>query len=130
MQAPLLLLNLGLVYSLTLQPPDELLWDGVSLFSRGEWSEARNKLWGALRSLQEVRGIRLKCGEECGLQGAPLEEAVMERAECLLSCERLLMGEPSLFRLTQDTEKTFHKGALYNYLQVAHYRVRRYCIQL
>ncbi|KAM3913352.1 prolyl 3-hydroxylase 3 [Leptodactylus fuscus] len=123
MQAPVLLLSLSLVCSLTLQPPDELLWHGVSLFSKGEWSEARDKLWGALRTLQEVRGARLKCGEECGLQRAPLEEAVMERAECLLSCERLRLGEPSMYRLTQDTEKTFHKGALYNYLQVAHYRL-------
>ncbi|KAG9468488.1 prolyl 3-hydroxylase 3 [Eleutherodactylus coqui] len=123
MQAPLLLLSLGLVYSLTLKPPDELLWDGVSLFSRGEWSEARDKLLGALKSLQEVRGVWLRCGEECGLQGAQLEEAVMERADCLLSCERLQLKEPSLYRLTQDTEKTFQKGAPYNYLQVAHYRL-------
>ncbi|XP_044155661.1 prolyl 3-hydroxylase 3 [Bufo gargarizans] len=123
MQALLLLLCLGLARSLTLQPPDELLWDGVSLFSRGQWSDARDKLWGALRSLQEVRGVRLRCGDQCGLQGAQLEEAVMERAECLLSCERLQMGEPSRYRLTQDTEKTFHKGAPYNYLQVAHYRL-------
>ncbi|KAM4033529.1 prolyl 3-hydroxylase 3 [Anomaloglossus baeobatrachus] len=123
MQAPLLLLGLGLVHSLTLQPPDELLWDGVSLFSKGEWSEARDKLWGALRSLQEVRGARLRCGEECGLRGARLEEAVMERADCLLSCERRRLGEPSRYRLTQDTENTFHKGAAYNYLQVAHYRL-------
>ncbi|XP_056385196.1 prolyl 3-hydroxylase 3 [Hyla sarda] len=123
MQTALLLLSLGLTCSLTLQPPDELLWDGVSLFSKGEWSEARDKLWGALRSLQEVRGVRLRCGEQCGLPGAQLEEAVMGRAECLLSCERLQLGEPSLYRLTQDTEKTFHRGAPYNYLQVAHYRL-------
>ncbi|XP_073409063.1 prolyl 3-hydroxylase 3 [Dendrobates tinctorius] len=123
MQAPLLLLSLGLVHAVTLQPPDELLWDGVSLFSRGEWSEARDKLRGALRSLREVRGVRLRCGEECGLRGAQLEEAVMERADCLLSCERLQLGEPSLYRLTQDTERTFRKGAPYNYLQVAHYRL-------
>ncbi|XP_069834956.1 prolyl 3-hydroxylase 3 [Dendropsophus ebraccatus] len=121
MQAPLLLLSLGLVW--TLQPPDELLWDGVSRFSKGQWSEARDKLWGALRSLQEVRGVRLRCGEQCGLRGARLEEAVMERAECLLSCERLQLGEPSVYRLTHDTEKSFHKGAPYNYLQVAHYRL-------
>ncbi|XP_063818537.1 prolyl 3-hydroxylase 3 [Pseudophryne corroboree] len=125
MCVPLLLLSLALARSLSLSlpPPDELLWDGVRSFSRGDWSEARDRLLGSLRSLREVRGIRLRCGEECGLRRHRLEEAVLERADCLESCERLLLGAPSLYRLTHDTERTFQKGAPYNYLQIAHYKL-------
>nr|DBA14888.1 TPA: hypothetical protein GDO54_004165 [Pyxicephalus adspersus] len=108
---------------LSLPPPDELLMDGVALFSQGDWSGARDRLWGALRSLREVQGVRLRCGEKCGLRGAHLEEMVLERADCLLSCERLQLGQPSLYRLTQETEKIFKKGSPYNYLQLAHYKL-------
>ncbi|CAI9574443.1 unnamed protein product [Staurois parvus] len=123
MRFPLILLPLALAQSLSLPPPDELLMDGVALFSRGDWSGARDRLWGALRSLREVRGARLRCGEECGPRGAHLEELVLERADCLLSCERLQLGQPSLYRLTQETEKIFLRGAPYNYLQLAHYKL-------
>ncbi|XP_040217097.1 prolyl 3-hydroxylase 3 [Rana temporaria] len=119
----LILLPLTLAQSLSLPPPDELLMDGVALFSRGDWSGARDRLWGALRSLREVRGARLRCGEECGPRGAHLEELVLERADCLLSCEKLQLGQPSLYRLTPETEKIFLRGAPYNYLQLAHYKL-------
>ncbi|XP_075071925.1 prolyl 3-hydroxylase 3 [Mixophyes fleayi] len=123
MCVPLLFLSIALAQGLSLPPADELLWDGVRSFSRGEWSGARDKLLGALRSLREVQGIRLRCREECGLRGPRLEEAVIERADCLVSCEGLRLGQPSLYRLTHETEKTFQKGAPYNYLQVAHYKL-------
>ncbi|XP_018422862.1 PREDICTED: prolyl 3-hydroxylase 3 [Nanorana parkeri] len=61
--------------------------------------------------------------EECGPRGSHLEELVLERADCLLRCERLQLGQPSLYRLTQETEKIFQRGSPYNYLQLAHYKL-------
>ncbi|KAM4687214.1 LOW QUALITY PROTEIN: prolyl 3-hydroxylase 3, partial [Rhinophrynus dorsalis] len=113
----------GVSLSASLPPPDLLLMEGVSLFSRGDWSGARGRLRGALRSLREVRGTRLRCGAECGLLGAHVEEAVLGRADCLQNCERLRLGEPTRYRLTQDTERGFHRGAPYNYLQLVHYKL-------
>ncbi|KAM9323743.1 prolyl 3-hydroxylase 3 [Gastrophryne carolinensis] len=119
----LLLPLLGLARGLSLPAPDELLMDGVSLYLRGDWSGARERLWGALRSLREVRGARLRCAETCGAQRAPLEELVLRRADCLLHCESLQLGAPSRYRLTADTERSFQRGAPYNYLQMAHYKL-------
>lgn len=121
----MLLLPLALAHCLPAPPapPDELLMDGVALFSRGDWAGARDRLWGALRSLREVRGARLRCGEECGPRGDHLEELVLERTDCLLSCERTQLGRPSLYRLTRETERLFQRGAPYNYLQLAHYKL-------
>ncbi|KAM5140852.1 prolyl 3-hydroxylase 3 [Mantella aurantiaca] len=124
MRFPLILLALTLARCLSLPPPDELLMDGVALFSRGDWSGARDRLWEALRSLREVRGARLRCGEDCGPRGSHLEELVLERADCLLSCEKLQLGQPSLYRLTKETEKIFQRGSPYNYLQLAHYKLK------
>ncbi|KAG8435763.1 hypothetical protein GDO86_013632 [Hymenochirus boettgeri] len=128
MAAPLVVLCLLLVTprpSVSLLPPaDLLLWDGISLFSRGDWSGARDRLLGALRSHREVRGQKLRCGKQCGIQGGKwLEEVVLERADCLVSCERIGLGEPTRYRLTRDTERNFHRATPYNYLQVAHYRL-------
>ncbi|XP_075468759.1 prolyl 3-hydroxylase 3 isoform X2 [Ascaphus truei] len=130
MSLPRLLLCLCLALpppgqSLSLLPPDLLLSDGIRLFSRGDWPGARGRLQGALRSLAEVRGVKLRCGASCGLLGAPgrLEEAVLTRADCLRLCERLELGEPSLHRLTEETERGFQRGAPYNYLQIIHYKL-------
>ncbi|XP_053306200.1 prolyl 3-hydroxylase 3 [Spea bombifrons] len=131
MRGPLLLLFGGLfalsgIRTSPLPPPDLLLWNGISLFSREDWLGARGQLWGALRSLSELQGVKVRCGEECGLRGSwgpHLEDAVLKRADCLLGCERLRLGEPSLYRLTQETEKVFSRGQLYNYLQVVHYKL-------
>ncbi|KAM8924520.1 prolyl 3-hydroxylase 3 [Pelodytes ibericus] len=106
-----------------LRPPDLLLWDGIAMFSREDWSGARGQLWGALRSHREVEGVKVRCGAQCGLRGQQLEEAVLTRADCLLGCARLLLGEPSLYRLTQETERIFKRGQPYNYLQVVHYKL-------
>uniref|UniRef100_A0A8C5PGI7 procollagen-proline 3-dioxygenase n=1 Tax=Leptobrachium leishanense TaxID=445787 RepID=A0A8C5PGI7_9ANUR len=105
------------------QPPDRLFWDGFDRFSREDWAGAQAQLWGAVRGLRELRGIRLRCGAECGLQGPGLEESVLSRAECLLGCERLQLGEPSRYRLTRDTERLFQRGLPYNYLQLTHYKL-------
>ncbi|XP_063291443.1 prolyl 3-hydroxylase 3 [Pelobates fuscus] len=131
MCGPLLLLFGGLLVlpgTLTdpLSPPDLQLWAGLDLFSREDWAGAQAQLWGSVRSLRELREVRLRCGTECklrGTQGPQLEEAVLSRADCLLGCERLLLGEPSLYRLTQETERVFQRGLPYNYLQVTHYKL-------
>ncbi|XP_068114462.1 prolyl 3-hydroxylase 3 [Hyperolius riggenbachi] len=123
MVVPLLLLPIMLAQCISLSPPDELLMEGVSLFLRGDWTSARERLWGSLRSLREVREAQLRCGEQCSPRGSRLEELVLQRADCLLSCETLQLGQPSRYRLTQEMEKTFHRGAPYNYLQLVHYKL-------
>lgn len=129
-----------------LEPYDFLFDSAVEAYYKGDWLSVILNMEKALRNKATVRKVKTQCRLSCANQtafGAPLAasadpgpgsgsladlsffQKILQRAECVKTCESEKLGSPTLHEVTEDVELEFRKRTPYNYLQVAYFKVKR-----
>ncbi|MBN3301323.1 P3H1 hydroxylase, partial [Amia calva] len=127
--------------------PYDLLFDGaVEAYYKGDWKSVILNMERALRNKGFIRRAKAQCRLQCANRtafgepipglGIPLPGAgsvedlgffqkVLQRADCIKTCELEKLGPPSLHKISEEVELEFQKRSPYNYLQVAYFKINR-----
>ncbi|XP_073441594.1 prolyl 3-hydroxylase 1 [Dendrobates tinctorius] len=123
-----------------LEPYDLLYDSGVQAYYREDWPSVILSMEKALRNRELLRRNRITCRMQCAntsdystqtagwgpVQDLRFFQRVLERADCVRSCERHKMGAPSTyFAASEELELEFRKRSPYNYLQVAYFKIHK-----
>ncbi|KAM8867575.1 prolyl 3-hydroxylase 1 [Synchiropus picturatus] len=129
-----------------LEPSDSLFDSAVEAYYRGEWLSVILNMEKALRNKAAVRRVKAQCRISCANRtafGLPLAglgvpvpgagsvqdlaffQKVIQRAECVKSCEWEKLGSPTMHLYSEQVELEFKKRTPYNYLQVAYFKINR-----
>uniref|UniRef100_H3C4V5 procollagen-proline 3-dioxygenase n=1 Tax=Tetraodon nigroviridis TaxID=99883 RepID=H3C4V5_TETNG len=129
-----------------MEPYDFLFDSAVEAYYKGDWLSVILNMEKALRNKATVRKVKTQCRLSCANQtafGAPLAasadpgpgsgsladlsffQKILQRAECVKTCESEKLGSPTLHEVTEDVELEFRKRTPYNYLQVAYFKINK-----
>ncbi|KAL4658576.1 prolyl 3-hydroxylase 1 [Arapaima gigas] len=140
------LANTGSSTDAGLEPYDVLFNNAVEAYYRGDWMSVILNMERALRNKGTVRRVKADCRLSCANRtsfgepvpgvgvpipgSGPMEDLaffyrILQRADCVNSCEEEKLGSPSLHRVSEEVELEFQKRTPYNYLQVAYFKINK-----
>ncbi|XP_037346458.2 prolyl 3-hydroxylase 1 [Pungitius pungitius] len=130
-----------------LEPFDSLFDTAVEAYYKGDWLTVILNMEKALRNKATVRSVKAQCRLGCANQtafgdrlsgsgGASVPGAgsvedlgffqkILQRADCVNSCEAKKLGTPTVHWVTAEVELEFKKRTPYNYLQVAYFKINK-----
>uniref|UniRef100_A0A4W5MIV2 procollagen-proline 3-dioxygenase n=1 Tax=Hucho hucho TaxID=62062 RepID=A0A4W5MIV2_9TELE len=129
-----------------LEPYDLLFDTAVEAYYKGDWMTVILNMERALRNKAAIRRVKAHCRITCANQsafGEPLSsivvpipgagsvedlvffQKIMNRADCVNTCESDKIGPPTIHKITEDVDLEFKKRTPYNYLQVAYFKINK-----
>ncbi|XP_078060394.1 prolyl 3-hydroxylase 2 [Mustelus asterias] len=114
------------------KPFDLLYEEGIQAYYRNDWHSVIHYMEEATRSYRQQRKFQLGCRLQCERQHEFQEGAepvsssfsvILKRAHCIQQCESRRMAPASLYRVSEDISQQFHRRTVYNYLQLAYYKL-------
>ncbi|XP_038672064.1 prolyl 3-hydroxylase 2 [Scyliorhinus canicula] len=115
-----------------LKPYDLLYEEGIQAYYSNDWHSVIYYMEGAIHSYTQQRKFKIQCRLQCAEQHEMQEAAqpnlssfsvILRRAHCIQQCESQRMGPASIYRVSEEVLQEFHRRTVYNYLQLAYYKL-------